>query len=328
MGTLSADGYYQLDDRRLPGSLANLDHILLGPAGAFVVDAKNWTGQLAVDGRSLRQDGRRRDDHVERVRVQAVDVATIIEEFMGPRRVEVRPVICFVGEARLPAPTPIDRVHLCHCDELAPFIRGLEPKLDQPTVDEVMGRLLSLLPPRLASVAPAVTTTERLPKHGGARPAEMVLYLERWNKYGHRRLYVKTSDGSAAGHLDVGSGEVHPSSDQWRPVLAQLLPHYVTATATGGQAEALTTEARGVLRRFVDAVRRRPDQKPREAILVGFHWRNYGKDRLYVNRIGHAGTKEELGWYDLASETAKPADPRFASLIEYCGDQFRSVAAR
>jgi hypothetical protein len=322
MGPLGADGYYHLDDRRLPGSTANLDHILLGPAGAFVIDTKNWTGQLRVDGKSLRQGDRRRDDHLERVRVQAVDVSTIIEEFMGYQRVEVRPVICFVGEARLSARTAVDRVHLFNDDELVPFIRSLQRKLDQTFVDELMRGLLLRLPARTAPapsspVAPVV-----------GEPSEMIVYLERWNKYGHRRLYAKAFDGSSLGYLDVATGDVHPSADRCRPVLAQLLPHYVgTEATTALQVEKLSGEARGVLRRFVDAVLGRANPVQRQPILVGWHWRNYGKDRLYLHRIESSGARSELGWYDLANGRSKSNDPQSARLLEYCGSQFRDVTA-
>jgi len=321
MGPLGADGYYHLDDRRLPGSSANLDHVLLGPAGAFVIDTKNWTGQLRVDGKSLRQGDRRRDDHLERVRVQAVDVATIIEEFMGYQRVEVRPVICFVGEARLSSRAAVDRVHLFNREELVPFIRDLPPKLDQASVDELMRGLLLRLPPRTDPL-PSEPIIPQLD-----RPPEMVVYLERWNRHGHRRLYAKAIDGSGVGYLDVTTGEVHPSADRWQPVLAQLLPHYVAAETTSAlQVEKLTGEARGVLRRFVDAVRGRTNPERPQPIVVGSHWRNYGKDRLYVHRIESTGIKCDLGWYDLANGSLTSNDPTSAVIVEYCGSQYRKVA--
>ncbi len=45
-----------LHDRRIPGSRANIDHIAVGPAGVFVIDAKRYQGrpQLRVEGGILR----------------------------------------------------------------------------------------------------------------------------------------------------------------------------------------------------------------------------------------------------------------------------------
>jgi hypothetical protein len=36
----------------MPGSLANIDHLVVGPSGVFVIDSKQWTGQVhqSADG--------------------------------------------------------------------------------------------------------------------------------------------------------------------------------------------------------------------------------------------------------------------------------------
>ena len=49
-------GWVVLHDRAIPGSRANLDHLLIGPAGVFYADSKNWTSkrsQLRVQGGEL-----------------------------------------------------------------------------------------------------------------------------------------------------------------------------------------------------------------------------------------------------------------------------------
>jgi hypothetical protein len=45
------DGIRLLHDRRIPGSRANIDHIVLAPGGVFVVDAKNYRGLIRVQDR-------------------------------------------------------------------------------------------------------------------------------------------------------------------------------------------------------------------------------------------------------------------------------------
>src|SRR6266571_1114104 len=35
-----------LHDRRIPGSRANIDHIVVAPWGVFVIDAKNYKGRV------------------------------------------------------------------------------------------------------------------------------------------------------------------------------------------------------------------------------------------------------------------------------------------
>ncbi len=53
---LAERGAKVLHDRRIPGSRANIDHLVVGPAGVFVVDAKRYAGrpQRRVEGGILR----------------------------------------------------------------------------------------------------------------------------------------------------------------------------------------------------------------------------------------------------------------------------------
>ena len=42
---------WTLHDRRVPGTRGNIDHIVVGPAGVFVIDAKNYQGKIEVRNR-------------------------------------------------------------------------------------------------------------------------------------------------------------------------------------------------------------------------------------------------------------------------------------
>ena len=43
---LGREGYVVFHDLAMPDSPANLDHVVLGPSGVFVIDSKQWTGQV------------------------------------------------------------------------------------------------------------------------------------------------------------------------------------------------------------------------------------------------------------------------------------------
>jgi hypothetical protein len=43
---LGRDGYVVFHDLAMPGSAANVDHLVLGPSGVFVIDSKQWTGSV------------------------------------------------------------------------------------------------------------------------------------------------------------------------------------------------------------------------------------------------------------------------------------------
>ncbi len=50
---VEALGWPVLHDRTIPGSAANIDHLVVGPGGLFVLDSKHWTGRLRLDGGQL-----------------------------------------------------------------------------------------------------------------------------------------------------------------------------------------------------------------------------------------------------------------------------------
>jgi hypothetical protein len=49
---LTRDGFVVFHDLAVPGSPANVDHLVIGPTGVFVIDSKQWTGsvQQGADG--------------------------------------------------------------------------------------------------------------------------------------------------------------------------------------------------------------------------------------------------------------------------------------
>jgi Nuclease-related domain len=43
---LTRDGYVVFHDLAVPGSPANVDHLVIGPSGVFVIDSKQWSGSV------------------------------------------------------------------------------------------------------------------------------------------------------------------------------------------------------------------------------------------------------------------------------------------
>lgn len=87
-----------LHDHRWPGrQLANIDHVVIGPGGIFVIDSKNWSGDLRVVDHVLRQNGRSREKAV----ASAADAALAVSELAGPYSHAVRPVLCFAREEEM-----------------------------------------------------------------------------------------------------------------------------------------------------------------------------------------------------------------------------------
>jgi Nuclease-related domain len=49
LGQLEQQGWVVLHDLAVPGSRANLDHLVIGPGGVFVIDSKHYRGRLHLD---------------------------------------------------------------------------------------------------------------------------------------------------------------------------------------------------------------------------------------------------------------------------------------
>src|SRR6476469_10354007 len=62
LAMLPAAGWFVLHDVRWPGKrFANIDHVVIGPGGVFVIDSKAWSGRVEVRHDVLRQNGRSRE---------------------------------------------------------------------------------------------------------------------------------------------------------------------------------------------------------------------------------------------------------------------------
>jgi Nuclease-related domain/Excalibur calcium-binding domain len=96
LDALQADGWAVLHDVRWPGRpRANIDHIAIGPGGVFVIDSKNWSGQIDVRDNTFRSNGRRQDKTVAAAGDAALAVAGLLS---APAAATVRPVLCFVRD--------------------------------------------------------------------------------------------------------------------------------------------------------------------------------------------------------------------------------------
>lgn len=71
---LIAEGYRILHDRKIPGSRANIDHIVVGPPGIFVVETKSYKGSLQIRGSEVFVAGRRKNGWIDEVNREAASV--------------------------------------------------------------------------------------------------------------------------------------------------------------------------------------------------------------------------------------------------------------
>src|SRR5829696_523083 len=58
LAPLERRGWAVLHDLAIPGSVANIDHLVIGPGGVGVIDSKQYRGRLRVDGDGMVWHGR------------------------------------------------------------------------------------------------------------------------------------------------------------------------------------------------------------------------------------------------------------------------------
>jgi hypothetical protein len=76
---LTRDGLVVFHDLAVPGSPANVDHLVIGPSGVFVIDSKQWTGSVHQGADGLAWHNHYRLDRtLETVRWEAQQVSRLL----------------------------------------------------------------------------------------------------------------------------------------------------------------------------------------------------------------------------------------------------------
>ncbi|MGO4189451.1 nuclease-related domain-containing protein [Pseudarthrobacter sp. TAF60_1] len=131
LSLLAPHGWLLLHDVHWPGRpRATLDHVLVGPGGVVVVDAKNWTGEVRVSAGVLWQGRFARTQSVEGALAQCAAVASVMTP---PHRRLVRPLICLAGQPDLFAITNAD-VAVAGAERVVEAVLALPAVLDKATV--------------------------------------------------------------------------------------------------------------------------------------------------------------------------------------------------
>ena len=153
LAPLAAMGYHQLGDRVWPGTKrANIDLLLVGPSGVYVIDTKCWSDVSVQSGRLFRGDADAQDEVDKLLRVTELVEASAAEAGLPP--LEVLPVMAFAG--RKDIAEQLGRVHLQGDRNLIAFCARRGTRLSELHVERLLGQLMADFPPYApAAEAPA-----------------------------------------------------------------------------------------------------------------------------------------------------------------------------
>ena len=167
-----------LHDRLLrPGrSQANLDHIVVSPGGAHLIDAKNWAGNVTVYQGSLwrhKPDGRGGRSS-ECMNAQVDQVRRMAEAMETLSSCVVDPVLCLTGRNAHAFGTDqlIRGVHVVPVDQIAHWLASRERTQPDEAVPVLAQKLEGLFPQATgpwSSLTPAPNTGRRIKSNRGSR---------------------------------------------------------------------------------------------------------------------------------------------------------------
>lgn len=142
-----------LHDRRIPGSRANIDHLVIAPTGVFVIDAKNYKGRVERRDRGgwfstdqrLYVGGRDRTALIEGMSKQVKAVRVALD--VPPEEIPIFQTICFVAAdwSLFARPIQFDAVRVLWPRALNKQLH-LEGPLTRDRIAELERRLALALP--------------------------------------------------------------------------------------------------------------------------------------------------------------------------------------
>lgn len=130
--SLDGDGFAVLHDLRMRPSRENIDHLLIGPPGIFVIETKTYEGSVRVRGGDLYIKGRRKTGFFDQVDRQLAAVESALE---APG---VRGFICILGGDFPWFGRPSARgIEVTPPKRLIETVRSLPTALDAPEIDRL-----------------------------------------------------------------------------------------------------------------------------------------------------------------------------------------------
>ena len=145
LAKLPPDRFAVLHDRAIPGSRANIDHLVIGPPGVFVVESKLYKGKVTVKGGELLVNGRRKPI-IEQAHREAAVVQSALGAELARLGIDVWPLLCIHG-ADLPWTKKVLGVRIVGARGLGRTLRDMPTALQPADVQGLVDLAAQRLPP-------------------------------------------------------------------------------------------------------------------------------------------------------------------------------------
>ena len=128
------EGWHVFHDIQVGERGANIDHVVVGPAGTFTLNTKNLTGRIWIGPRSFLHNGRR-TDYLPKARHEADRASLLLTAALG-RHVDVRGVLTVLADDWTIKEQPTD-VHVGSPRGVKDWLRRLPFTLSPHEVIEI-----------------------------------------------------------------------------------------------------------------------------------------------------------------------------------------------
>ena len=157
LAPLAAVGHHLLADRRWPGSRrAQVDLVVVGPGGVFIVDTKAWRDVSIADGRIYRGQDDATDELMNLADLGYTIEGSLAEVGLAPG--EVHAVVVLAG--RVSVNESVGPVRVIGEKDVLRHIASYGTRLTPSQVDVVLSASLDLLPEVNAPAPISVTVPE------------------------------------------------------------------------------------------------------------------------------------------------------------------------
>ena len=179
LAPLQSQGFHVLPDRRWPGSSrAQVDFVVVGPSGVFIVDAKTWK-DVRVEKQGSEHRVFQGDDDVTDRFAGLADLGVTTEHLLaeiGLAPTEVHTLAVFTNRRDIRA--GVMGVELMSEGAVVERILSRGRRLSQVEVERVLVSVMTHFPPYAAGGAPASVVVTAPPAPASSEPVELLSVAE------------------------------------------------------------------------------------------------------------------------------------------------------
>jgi hypothetical protein len=137
-----SEEYTVFNGLRLGGGKENFDHIIVGPAGLFVVETKNWKGSVEFRDGKLYAGGKEPSrPPLKQVKSATAELVSFIDD-AGCGAIPLHSVLCFLGTQLPQNIMNVNGVVVCKGEKL---IEVLHETFDEPISDSLRNQVVDEL---------------------------------------------------------------------------------------------------------------------------------------------------------------------------------------